>query len=67
MGKDKSHKLIPASSISISLSSKNTTRQPSKEKPSKTPSLILMITEGTQTHSDGNNCQSKFTFFTTMR
>ena len=52
MDKDKSHQPISASSISKSLSNKRTSREKSKKKPRETPSLLLNVTEGAQTHSE---------------
>ena len=52
MDNEKTHKPLSASSISDSLSTKRKTRKQSKEKPSKTPSLPLNVTEGVQTHRE---------------
>ena len=52
MDNDKSHKPMSSSSISNSLSNKCKTRQPSKEKHSKIPSLPPNVTEGAQTHTE---------------
>ena len=58
MNNEKTHKLLSASNLSDSLN-KRKIRKQSKEKPNKTPSLPLNVTEDAQPHHEDYTIHKK--------